>query len=62
MNQEELDGAKRFQDWMDQEEIRMKSIVLKIPDQVDGKRLPMFREPIKKPDFEFKRPGQLSLF
>jgi len=62
MTPEELAGAKDFENWMIEEEKRMKNITVEMPTQIDKRRLPMFKEQIKKPDFVFKRQGQLSLF
>jgi len=62
MTPEELAGAKDFENWMIEEEKRMKGIIIEMPVKTDNRRLLMFREQIKKPDFVFKRQGQLSLF
>ena len=61
MTPDELQQAQDFEKWMIEEEKRKENIVISMPDQTDKRRLPMFK-PIKKPDFVFKREGQMSLF
>ena len=57
-----MDTAEDFEQWMKEEEERMKNYVPEITVRVDKRRLPNFIEPIRKQSFEFKRQGQLKLF
>ena len=59
MTPEELAGAKDFENWMIEEEKRMKnSKGVFIVEERSKRTIGIF----KKPDFDFKRSGQLSLF
>ncbi len=60
MTPEELAGAKDFENWMIEEEKRMKNSTGIFIEEKTSKRTVGVLTPIKK--FEFKRPGQLSLF
>jgi hypothetical protein len=37
-------AAEDFEKWMVEEEKRMKNMVVEMPNQIDKRRLPMFRE------------------
>jgi hypothetical protein len=44
MDQETIDGAKRFEEWMAEEEERTKNMVVEMPEQIDKKMKPYITE------------------
>ena len=58
MTPEELAGAKDFENWMIEEEKKMKNNPIIFIEEKSKRTIGI----LKKPDFDFKRPGQLSLF